>query len=164
MTSRSEKNCNDFHKHVKYYKLWDLAASPEASKQMQPLGCASNWGRLKWGAPSQRAAWLHLHLARENVCRLGNKKYISARRQTSLCLALYCQGDVLEVFLSLSSGLSVPHSPSSLFSCLSHHLLGPWSRTEQTSSGGTIREELRLWSFDHMWIQQLTTCFKRQLT
>lgn len=27
MTSTSEKNSNDFHKHVKYYKLCDLAAS-----------------------------------------------------------------------------------------------------------------------------------------
>lgn len=79
MTSRSEKNCNDFHKHVKYYKLWDLAASPDASKQMQPLGCACHCGRLKWGAPSLRAAWLHLHFAREKCMQIREQKKIYKR-------------------------------------------------------------------------------------
>ena len=82
MTSTSEKNCNDFHKHVKYYKLWDLAASPKASKQMQPLGCAYHPGRLKlggWRALSLRAAWLHLHLAREKCMQIREQKKIYKR-------------------------------------------------------------------------------------
>lgn len=75
MTSTSEKNCNDFHKHVKYYKLCDLAAS--SSSQVNKHVCRRLFGSvfyMSWEYTETTLFAFCLLKKYMQICEQGGKK------------------------------------------------------------------------------------------